>query len=87
MQVTLTPHAEQLLHEQLSRRAGQATPEQIIERALEQLALAQSELNGDQEQGRLQAVADMQRFADARQLRLERGGRRLRDMSHEGHKY
>jgi hypothetical protein len=29
----------------------------------------------------------MQLFADARQLRLERGVRRLRDMLHEGHKY
>jgi hypothetical protein len=88
MQVILTAHAEQLLQEQLARRAGQATPEQIIEHALEQLALAEPEvIIGPEQDARLQAIADMQAFAAKHQLRLERGSRSLRDFVHEGHKY
>src|SRR5437763_397156 len=37
MQVTLTPHGEELLRDQLARNAG-SSPEEILERALEALA-------------------------------------------------
>ena len=36
MQITLTPHGEELLKQQLERSAG-SSPEEIVERALETL--------------------------------------------------
>jgi hypothetical protein len=87
MQITLTPHADHLLQQQLARQSGRSA-EQIVERALEQMTLTEPEgTASDEDERRRKAVADMQAFAKTHELRLERGGQRLRDLMHEGHKY
>lgn len=86
MQVTLTPHAEELLREQLARRSGQ-TPEQILERALEKLTLAEPELTEEELERRRQAVDRMREFRRKHHLTLDRGDQGLREFLHEGHRY
>ena len=55
MQVTLTPHGEELLKDQLARNAG-SSPEEIFERALETLAGQQP---AERKKTPAEAVADI----------------------------
>ena len=81
MQVTLTPHGEELLKAQLARNAG-SSAEQILERALETLAEAQP-LAAERKKTAAEAVAHIR--ASRKGVRL--GGLKIKDLIHEGHKY
>ena len=85
MQVTLTGHGEELLRQELARRAGQS-PEQIVERALEILAGQEAAFSNEEREACRQAVADMQAFAEKHQLTLGPGAR-IKDLIDEGHRY
>jgi hypothetical protein len=86
MTVTLTPHSEALLEAARSRGIGQSA-EEIIERALEAVTHAETGISAEEHTRRSKAVDDMLAFAGKRQLTLEAGGQRLRDLIHEGHRY
>jgi len=79
MTVTLTPHAQQLLEQQL-RRGG--SPEQVLERALETLA-------GQQPVAAVprRSVAEAVDHIRASRKGITLGGLKIKDLIHEGHKY
>jgi hypothetical protein len=79
MQVTLTPHGEELLKNQLARNAGRS-PEEILERALEKLA---EEPAAERKKTPAEAVAHIRESRKGITL----GGLKIKDMIHEGHKY
>jgi hypothetical protein len=79
MQVTLTPHGEELLRNQLARSAG-SSPEEILERALEKLAEAPSE---ERKRTPAEVVAHIRKSRQGITL----GGLNIKDLIHEGHKY
>jgi hypothetical protein len=79
MQVTLTPHGEELLRAELARQAG-SSPEQILERALEKLA---EEAVAARKKTPAEAVAHIRESRKGITL----GGLKIKDMIHEGHKY
>ena len=79
MQVTLSPHGEELLKDQLARHAG-SSPEQILERALEKLA---EEPPTERKKTPAEAVAHIRESRKGVTL----GGLKIKDMIHEGHKY
>ena len=85
MQVTLTPHAEELLKAELARQAG-SSPEEIVERALESITRVEPVLSEEEKERRRQAVAAMLAFSQEHHLTLGPGVR-IRDLLHEGHKY
>jgi hypothetical protein len=80
MQVTLTRHAQELLNEELARTGS--SPEQVIERALEQLTGRQ---RGTDSPRKTPAEA----VADIRELRqgVTLGGLKVTDLIREGRKY
>lgn len=80
MQVTLTRHAQELLNEELARTGS--SPEQVIERALEQLTGRES---GPLSPRKTPAEA----VADIRELRqgVTLGGLKITDLIREGRKY
>jgi hypothetical protein len=84
MQVTLTPHGEELLKDQLARHAG-SSPEQILERALETLASEAPVLTPEEQERRRQAVDAMRPFSKKHHLALG-PGERIQDLIHEGHR-
>lgn len=85
MEVTLTPHGEELVRDQLARGLG-ASPAEIIERALESAA-TQTALPVDEEkQRRREAVAAMHAFRARHHLTLG-PGLRIRDLIYECRKY
>jgi Arc/MetJ-type ribon-helix-helix transcriptional regulator len=79
MQVTLTPHAEELLNEQLARGRGRS-PEEVVERALETLA---EQPPAKREKTPAAAVAHIRESRKGVTL----GGLKIKDLIHEGHKY
>ncbi len=79
MQVTLTPHGEELLRAQLARHAG-SSPEQILERALEKLAEEQA---AESRKTPAEAVAHIR----ASRKGITLGGLKIKDLIHEGHHY
>jgi hypothetical protein len=82
MQITLTPHGEELLKQQLAQHAG-ASPEQIVERALEKLAEPVPRSPAEREKTPAEAVADILELRKGVTL----GGLKIKDLIHEGHKY
>ncbi len=85
MQVTLTPRAEEFLKNQLAQQPGQE-PEQIVEWALERLALQKPELSKEERERRRQAVEALLEFRRNHHLTLGLGVR-MKDLIREGHKY
>jgi hypothetical protein len=81
MQVTLTPHGEELLKIQLARNAG-SSAEQILERALETLAEKQPH-TAERKKTAVEAVAHIRESRKGVRL----GGLKIKDLIHEGHKY
>jgi hypothetical protein len=81
MQITLTPHGEELLKEQLERTTG-SSPEQIVERALEIFAGTQGPAP-ERKKTPAEAVAHIRKSRKGVRL----GGLKIKDMIHEGHKY
>ena len=79
MQVILSPHGEQLLKDQLARNAG-SSPEEILERALEKLAEQEPTAR---KKTRAEAVAHIRESRKGVTL----GGLKIKDLTHEGHKY
>jgi hypothetical protein len=80
MQVTLTPHGEELLRAQLAQNAG-SSPEQILERALEKLA--EERQWAERKRTAAEAVAHIRESRKGVTL----GGLNMKDLIHEGHKY
>ena len=81
MQVTLTPHGEELLKDQLARNAD-SSPEQILERALEKLA-EQPAPTAERKKTPAETVAHIRESRKGVTL----GGLKIKDMINEGHKY
>jgi hypothetical protein len=85
MTVTLSPHAERLIREQLAHGAARS-PEEVIERALESVAQS-STLSVSQSrrptQTPAEAVADILEL----QKRNALGGLKVIDLVQEGRKY
>jgi hypothetical protein len=81
MEVTLSPHGEQLLNDQLARNAG-SSPQEILERALEKLA-EQQHPAPERKKTPAEAVADILELRKGVTL----GGLKIKDLIHEGHKY
>ena len=84
MTITLTPHGEQLLQQQLAR-GSYRSPEEVIERALEKLAEKEPRpfRIGVSGKSPAEAVADILELR--KEVRL--GGLKIKDLIHEGHKY
>ena len=85
MQVTLTPHGEELLQAALARGVG-SSAEEIVERALETVVGNESALSEEEKERRRQAVDAMRAFGKKHNLTLA-PGERIKDLIHEGHKY
>ena len=79
LQVTLTPHGEELLKDQLARNTG-SSPEEILERALETLA---GQAPPERRKTTAEAVAHIRESRKGVTL----GGLKIKDLIHEGHKY
>ena len=79
MQVTLSPHGEQLLRDQLARRVG-SSPEEVLERALEKL---EGQEPAEHKRTPAEAVAHIRESRKGVIL----GGFKIKDLIHEGHKY
>jgi hypothetical protein len=79
MQVTLSPHGEELLKAQLTRNAG-SSPEEILERALEKLA-------EEQTAERPRTPAEVVAHIRASRNGVTLGGLKIKDLIHDGHKY
>ena len=80
MQVTLPPHGEELLKDQLARNAG-SSPEEVVERALEKLAEQQPQ--AERKKTPAEAVAHIRESRQGVTL----GGLKIKDLIHEDHKY
>ena len=85
MQVTLTPHGEELLEAALARGLGRS-PEEIVERALETIAREEPVLSEEEKERRRQAVDAMRAFGEKHHLTLG-PGERIKDLIHEGRRY
>jgi hypothetical protein len=81
MQVTLTPHGEELLAAALARGLGRS-PEEVIERALETVA-EQAAPTAERKKTPAEAVAHIRESRKGVTL----GGLKIKDLIHEGHKY
>lgn len=79
MQVTLTPHGEELLKDQLARGLGRS-PEEVVERALEKLAEQPSA-------GRKKTPAEAVAHIRESRKGVTLGGLKIKDLIHEGHRY
>ncbi len=82
MTVTLTPHARQLLEQQLT--ISGASPEQVIEQALERLATEQQP-----PAPRRKPMTPAEAVDEIRELRkgVTLGGLKIKDLVQEGRKY
>ncbi|MGD0697428.1 MAG: hypothetical protein ABSB82_21620 [Terriglobia bacterium] len=82
--IRLTAHSEELLQEQLAR-GPYRSPEEVIERALETLAQKESTSShpGPATKTPAEAVADILELRKGVRL----GGLKIKDLTHEGHKY
>ena len=80
MQVTLTRHAQELLNAELARTGG--SPEEVIERALEQLADNDRTISSCRK-------TPAEAVADIRELRkgVTLAGLKIADLIREGRKY
>jgi hypothetical protein len=85
MQVTLTPHGEELVEAALARGLGNS-PEEVIERALETVTGNEPALSEEEKERRRQAVDAMRAFGEQHHLTLG-PGERIKDLLHEGHKF
>ena len=85
MQVTLTPHGEELVEAALARGLGRS-PEEVVERALETIAHEEPVLSEGEKERRRQAVDAMRAFSEKHRLTLGPGVK-IKDLLHEGHKY
>ena len=85
MQVTLTPHGEELLEAALARGVGRS-PEEVVERALETIAREEPVLSDEEKECRRQAVDAMRAFGEQHHLTLG-PGERIKNLLHQGHKY
>lgn len=85
MQVTLSPHGEALVQAALARGLA-ASPEEVVERALETIASENPVLSDEEKERRRQAVDDMRAFGEKHHLTLG-PGERIKDLLHEGHKF
>ncbi len=79
MQVTLTPHGEELLKAELARQAGRSA-EEILERAIEKLA---EEAPAERKRAPAEAVEHIRESRKGVTL----GGLKIKDLIHGGHKY
>ena len=98
MQVTLTPHAQEIVEDALSRGLGRSA-EDIVELALEsisRLETAQSLVrrlrevpppSEEEMKRRAKAVDEMLAFREKHNLKLGRNGKPWREFLHEGHRY
>ena len=84
MQVTLTPHGEELLEAALAHGLGRS-PEEVVELALENIA-KEPIMSEKEVERRRQAVDAMRAFGEKHHLTLP-PGERMKDLIHEGHKY
>ncbi len=85
MQVTLTPHGEEIVEAALARGVGRS-PEEVVERALETIAPEAAVLSEEEKERRRQAVDAMRAFGEKHHLTLG-PGERIKDLLHEGHKF
>jgi hypothetical protein len=85
MQVTLTPHGQELLETALARGVGRS-PEEVLERALESMAREEPVVSAEETERRRQAVDAMRAFGEKHRLTLGPGVS-IKDLLHEGHKY
>jgi hypothetical protein len=85
MQVTLTPHGEELVEAALARGLGRS-PEEVVERALETIAQEEPVLGSEEKERRRQAVDGMRAFGEKHHFTLG-PGERIKDLLHEGHKF
>lgn len=85
MQVTLSPHGEELVEAALARGVGRS-PEEVVERALETIAGEDPVLSEEEKERRRQAVDAMRAFGDKHHLTLG-PSERIQDLLHEGHKF
>lgn len=79
MQVTLTPHGEELLEAALARGVGRS-PEEVVERALETIA-------GKQPPERKKTPAEAVAHIRESRKGVNLGGLRIKDLVRAGHKY
>ena len=79
MQVTLSPHGEELLAAALARGLGRS-PEEIVERALETIAEQEP---AERKKTPAEAVTHIRESRKGVTL----GGLKIKDLIHEGHKY
>lgn len=77
MQVTLTPHGEELLRDQLGLHTDSSAAE-IVERALEKLT---------EESLRERSPAEVVAHIRKSRQGVTLGGLKIKDLIHEGHKY
>ena len=85
MEITLTPHDEELLGAALARGLGRS-PAEILERALETVVRQEPALNEEEQESLRQAVDAMRAFGETHHLTLGPGVR-IKDLLHEGRKY
>jgi hypothetical protein len=83
--VTLSPHAEELLEAARARGLG-SSPEEIIERALEEVAGPVGSPSDAELEGHRKAVEAMLEFRRKHHLTLG-PGLRIKDLLREGRKY
>jgi hypothetical protein len=81
MQVSLTPHGEELLQAALARGLGRS-PAEVIERALETV-VEQAAPTTERKKTPAAAVAHIRESRQGVTL----GGLKIKDLIHEGHKY
>ncbi len=81
--IRLTPHGEALLQKQLAN-GPYRSPEEVIERALETLAVS-----SEQSRVSTSPLTPAEAVADILEIRegLTLGGLKIKDLIHEGHKY
>ncbi len=83
--IRLTAQSEKLLKEQLAARPD-ASPEEIIERALESFARRNAETNGDESERKMTPAEAVAKMAELRKNQ-SLGGIKIKDLINEGRKY
>jgi hypothetical protein len=83
--IRLTPQSEKLLKEQLAARPD-ATPEEIVERALESFAQQKTETNDAGTERKMTPAEAVARMAELRKNQ-SLGGIKIKDLVNEGRKY
>jgi hypothetical protein len=80
MQVTLTPHSEEIVKSYLAARPGQSA-EELIERALERFTVDEGKVPSTK------TVADAVAHILESRKRVTLGGLKIKDLIEEGRKY